>query len=198
MHSIHTARRRIARRIARRFAGITIAALAAALAAAAATPAHAQGGAPRVADGRVPEKTKMVQLSGPRFGFTILTKAMQDTLRNRDIEVGSVITQFGWQFEKQFLGEPGGIAAVNEWVLLVGGLDQGTFLPSLSWIVGLRTPGGAEIGVGPNLSPAGVGLVLAGGVTFRAGSMNIPLNVALVPTNAGIRTSIITGFTLNK
>lgn len=190
MQPFHTARRRIAHLAA----GITITALAVST-----TPtAHAQGGAPRVADGRVPEQTKMVQLSGPRFGFTFLTKAMQDTLKNHDIEVGSVITQFGWQFEKQFLGEPGGLAAVNEWILLVGGLDQGTFLPSLSWIVGLRTQGGAEIGVGPNLSAAGVGLVLAGGVTFRASSMNIPLNVALVPTNAGVRTSIITGFTLNK
>lgn len=149
-------------------------------------------------DPRVPDRSEATRLSGPRFGITFLTQAMQDSLKAHDIKVGSVITQFGWQFEQQFLGQPGGLAAVNEWIVLVGGLDQGTFLPSLSWIVGVRGQGGAEVGVGPNLSAAGVGLVAAAGVTYRASNMNIPLNVAVVPTKQGARISLITGFTLSR
>ena len=152
----------------------------------------------QAADPRVPDKSSNIKLSGPRFGVTFLNEKMVDSLKAHGINVGSVITQFGWQFEKQFLGEPGGLAAVNEWILLVGGLDQGTFLPSLSWIVGVRGQGGAEFGVGPNVSAAGVGLVAAAGVTYRTGAMNIPLNFAVVPTRDGARVSIITGFTLNK
>ena len=34
-----------------------------------------------------------------------------------------------------------------------------------------------SIGLGPNITPAGVALAIAGGVTFRAGSMNVPMNV---------------------
>jgi hypothetical protein len=149
-------------------------------------------------DPRVPDRTQNIRLSGPRFGLTFISAEFRDTLRNHNIDVASVVTQFGWQFENQFLGAPGGLAAVNEWVILIGGLDQGAFLPSASWIVGVRGQNGAEIGVGPNLSPAGFGLVAAVGMTYRTGSMNIPLNIAVVPAKTGPRISLITGFTLNK
>jgi len=43
-------------------------------------------------------------------------------------------------------------------------------LPSLNWMVDLRTRDGAEFGIGPNISPAGVALAMAAGVTFRAGA----------------------------
>jgi hypothetical protein len=160
-------------------------------------PVVAEAQAP--ADNRVPGRTQNIQLSGPRFGLTFLTDATRDSIKAKtDKTVSSVITQFGWQFENQFLGTADGLAAVNEWIVLVGGLDQGLFLPSLSWIVGIRGQGGAEIGVGPNISAAGVGLVAAAGVTYRSSTMNIPLNFAVVPSQAGPRVSIITGFTLNK
>ena len=133
------------------------------------------------------------KLSGPRFGVTILTREMRDSLAAYDIKVGPVITQFGWQWERQFAGS-GSFTAVNEWILLVGGLEQGEFLPSLSWLVGLRSKGGTEFGVGPNLSAAGMGLVLAAGVTLTSGSLNIPFNVAVVPTNEGARVGFLAGF----
>ncbi|MDQ8164478.1 MAG: hypothetical protein P3A28_01800 [Gemmatimonadota bacterium] len=154
--------------------------------------------AQNTADPRVPDRSQTIKLSGPRVGLTFLTEETRDTLAAHDIEVGSAITQFGWQFERQFLGKPGGLAALNEWIVLIGGLDQGAFLPSVSWIVGVRGQGGAEIGVGPNVSLAGVGLVASAGVTYRSSTMNIPLNFAVVPSKAGARVSIITGFTLNK
>ena len=145
-----------------------------------------------------PGFAKTVNLSGPRFGMTALSTGVVDELKKRDIEVGTNISQFGWQFEKQFYTRSSGVAAVNEWVFLLGGLDQGVALPSLSWLVGLRTREGAEFGIGPNITPAGVALALAGGVTFRAGNLNVPMNVAVVPSKVGTRISILTGFNMRR
>ena len=88
--------------------------------------------------------------------------------------MGPVVSQFGWQFEKQFFSTQHGPTAVTECVLLLGGLEQGVALPSLSWLVGIRTTKGAEFGVGPNITPVGVALAVAAGVTFRAGVLNVP------------------------
>ena len=145
-----------------------------------------------------PPLAKTVNLSGPRFGMTALGPGVVEALEKRSITVGSNVSQFGWQFEKQFYAKESGLAAVNEWVVLVGGLEQGVVLPSLSWLVGLRTREGAEFGIGPNITPVGVSLVLAAGVTMRAGTMNVPLNVAVVPSNAGTRVSIMSGFNMRR
>ena len=143
-----------------------------------------------------PPPVRTVSLSGPRFGFTALSEGIVDKLHERSIDVGSSISQFGWQFEKQFYSKQGGLAAVNEWVMLVGGLEQGVVLPSVSWMVGLRTPGGAEFGLGPNVTPAGVALAVAGGITFRSGALNVPVTFAVVPSKVGMRVSMLTGFNM--
>ena len=145
-----------------------------------------------------PGFTKTVNLSGPRFGLTALSPGVVDELHKREIDVTSNISQFGWQFERQFYTRDSGVAAVNEWVFLLGGLDQGVVLPSLSWMVGLRTRDGAEFGIGPNITPAGVALALAAGVTFRAGNLNVPMNVAVVPSKVGTRLSVLTGFNMRR
>ena len=116
-----------------------------------------------------PGFTKTVNLSGPRFGLTALSPGVVDELHKKQIDVTSNISQFGWQFEKQFYSTQTGPTAVTECVVLLGGLDQGVTIPSLSWLVGVRTRDGAEFGVGPNITPAGVALALAAGITFRAG-----------------------------
>jgi hypothetical protein len=145
------------------------------------------------------ELVRQLNRSGPRFGVTVLSGAIVDRLRDKfDTEVAPVISQFGWQFERQFAGVEGGPVALNEWVFLVGGLDQGAFLPSLSWLVGVRTPGNFEIGIGPNVTPAGVALAVSTGYTFRAGALAVPLNVAAVPSKYGVRASVLTGFNLYR
>lgn len=141
-----------------------------------------------------PPVAKTVSLSGPRFGFTSLSDGVVEKLHEAQIDVRPAITQFGWQFEKEFHSKEGGLAVVNEWVMLVGGLEQGVVLPSLSWLVGLRTSGGAEFGVGPNVTPVGVALAFTAGTTFRSGVLNVPVNFAVVPSKAGMRVSILTGF----
>jgi hypothetical protein len=146
-----------------------------------------------------PPVAREVNLSGPRFGVTALDSGVRQQLKtDHGIDVGRAVSQFGWQFEKQFYGGQDGPAMITEAIALVGGLDQGVALPSLSWLVGVRTRDGAEIGVGPNITPVGVALALAAGKTFRVGVMNVPFNVAVVPAKSGMRVSFLTGIALRR
>jgi hypothetical protein len=157
-----------------------------------AAPVFAQSGT------MAPPPTRTLSLAGPRFGLTFLSDGVVEKLKEKDIEVGSSISQFGWQFERQFYSKGSNLTAMTEWVVLLGGLDQGVAIPSLNWLVGMRTREGAEFGIGPNITPAGVSLVIAAGVTFRTGAFNIPMNFAVVPSKSGTRVSMLTGFTLRK
>src|SRR4051812_43628377 len=138
-------------------------------------------------------------LSGPRLGVTFLDHGVREHLAEEtDMTVEPAISQFGWQFEKRFYTTDDGPTAVTEWVLLVGGLDQGVALPSLSWLIGGRTRNGAEFGVGPNFTPLGAAIAVAAGVTFRAGALNVPLNLAVVPSKSGVRVSFLAGFNTRR
>ena len=106
--------------------------------------------------------------------------------------------QFGWQFERRLYTNGDGITMLTEWVPLISGLDQGVALPSLNWLVGLRTGPGTEFAVGPNITPLGVGLVVAGGVTVRTGALHVPFNVALATSKSGARITILTGFNVRR
>ena len=145
-----------------------------------------------------PPRPTVASLAGPRFGVTVLPDGVVSTLREHSIDLRPTISQFGWQFEKQFYVNNGGVAVLNEWVALVGGLDQGIALPSLSWMVGMRTANGTEFGVGPNVSASGVALAIAAGTTLRAGFLNVPVNLAVVPSRSGMRISFLTGFSVRK
>jgi hypothetical protein len=85
-----------------------------------------------------------------------------------------------------------------ELLQLISVLEKGVELPSLNWLVGIRTRGGTEFGVGPNLTPVGFGLVVAAGVTVRSGALNIPLNVVFASSKSGPRVSIMTGFNVRR
>ena len=80
----------------------------------------------------------------------------------------------------------------------MGGLEQNVAIPSLSWMVGLRTANGTEFGVGPNLTAAGWSLAFAAGTTLRTGFLNVPFNVAVVPSRNGMRVSFLTGFSIRR
>ncbi|HUF46859.1 MAG TPA: hypothetical protein VMM93_03525 [Vicinamibacterales bacterium] len=153
---------------------------------------------PAAAQSFVPPPPKVVGLSGPRFGITSLSPGVIEKLAERDIAVRPMISQFGWQFERQFTSRGSGLTAISEWVVLFGGLEQNVALPSLTWLVGLRSSQGAEFGIGPNITPAGTALALAAGVTFRVGAMNVPMNFAVVPSQSGVRVSILSGFTFRR
>jgi hypothetical protein len=137
--------------------------------------------------------TQPQKQSGPRFGVTAVSGELADRLRD-EVDVAPVFTQFGWQFETQIFTAENGLTGVTEWILLAGGMEQGTLLPSASWIVGLRSPAGYELGVGPNLSAAGIALAFGAGLNIVSGPVNFPFNLGVVPSRDGIRVSLLAGF----
>lgn len=133
-----------------------------------------------------------MDLDGPRLGLSYLSGKFVDNIDLTDPP--SVISQFGWQFERRFFATPEGVTGVTEVVVLVGGVEHNLILPSLTWLVGLRLPDGTEFGVGPNLSLAGGAWVLAGGITLGGYGVNFPVNVALATSPKGPRYTVLVGF----
>src|SRR5215813_80423 len=104
----------------------------------------------------LPPPAHVADLSGPRFGGTFLSDGVVQRLKaDEGIRVAPMITQFGWQVEKQFYNGGSGVAALTEAVVLFGGMEQGLVLPSLSRLVGVRTHDGTESRVVPNITPIG-------------------------------------------
>lgn len=131
--------------------------------------------------------------SGPRVGITYITGKTADRLRD-DFDAAPFVTQFGWQFERNFFSMENGPTGVVELIPLIGGVEQGLFLPSLTFAVGLRTNSGFEFGAGPNLSLTGAGLALAVGKNIPSGKLNFPINFSVVTSKQGARFSLIFGF----
>ncbi|KAA9333233.1 hypothetical protein F0P96_09655 [Hymenobacter busanensis] len=163
-------------------------------AAAAVTP---PGSGPTV-PGDDPSAWDGIKLSGPRLGFTVLTGGAA-TYAEDEFNLNPFLTQFGWQFETRLFRLPNGTSGLFEFVPLIGGLEQGKFIPSLNALLGVRGPKGFELGLGPNLTPVSVGIALAAGTTIHTPSgLNFPVNVAVVPGNGGARISLLLGFTTRR
>ena len=134
-------------------------------------------------------------LSGPRLGLVYISASPGTTFLNGDIKLddlgelpenysdiakGALTSLYGWQWESRF-ADGGDVTGIVEWIALVGGMEKGKFLPSVSSMVGMRTASGIEFAVGPNLSLTGVAMVFGMGYNFKSGNLNIPVNIAFVP-----------------
>lgn len=153
-------------------------------------------------DNPIPQTTlpvvEPIYLSGPRVGFTYVGPGKLADKLKKDFQVEPLFTQFGWQFETNYFALPNGTAGLVELVLLAGALEQNRFLPSANMLIGIRSGSGLEFGFGPNLSLAGASFVFAGGFTIRQGALNFPVNIAVVPSKEGFRTSLLVGFNAQK
>jgi len=102
------------------------------------------------------------------------------------------------------------LSVIWEEILLVGGLDQSLIVPGFTFILGLRTTSGFEFGVGPNIllnfselqeeEPkikefVKTAVVLALGVSVKAGRFDFPIDIAFTPATTGLRFTIIMGVT---
>jgi hypothetical protein len=137
---------------------------------------------------------KPVELSGPRVGLTTIFPGKTADELKGDLGVSPTFTQFGWQWENQYFALENGMAGLVEFVGLIGGLEQGKFLPSFSLLVGVRGASGREFAFGPNLSLTGASFVFAAGHTYKMGNLNFPVNFAVVPSTNGFRMSLLVGF----
>lgn len=139
------------------------------------------------AAGRSPADTDVVagskKFGGPCLGLTYISPG---TLADRLSEQGKnpMITQFGWQFETRIFTIDNGPSGLVEFVPLIGGMEQGLFLPSANFLIGLRSGGKqqVEFAVGPNVSVSGLAMVFVLGTNFHSGKVNFPVNMALVPS----------------
>lgn len=148
-------------------------------------------------------QTSNISLSGPRVGFTYLVGDAASRLKKNHAAYSGLV-QFGYQFEKRFFSSnTGGPTALIEFVPLVGGLDQGLAIPSVTWLFGVRTESGFEVGIGPNLTMVDhrldvdavrSGIVVAAGISLRAGDLNFPVNFSMARSEGGMRFSLLTGF----
>ena len=147
-----------------------------------------------------------IRYNGPRVGITVFGDgSIKDDLKRRQYQ--GVVSQFGWQLETRLFTTPNETSGLVEWIFLIGGVEQGLFLPSASMMFGIRGRDGLEFGMGPNLSVGGVGMVFAVGGSIKSGKIVYPINLAVVPSvkNAifsdngervptGIRVSLLVGF----
>ena len=181
--------------------------------------------------GLLTANAQIEKLAGPRLGFTFISAGpIADVLNegfDNDIErygsTGSAMTTlYGWQWESRFADGGGQVVGIVEWIVLVGGMEKGMFLPSASSIIGARMANGLEFGVGPNLSLSGIGMVFGMGYNFKSGNLNLPINISVIPGkkmtgtihhydddyynhweeeyeyNTGTRVAITLGFNMNR
>jgi len=165
-------------------------------------------------------KKKLKKFEGPRIGATYIDYGtVRDYLDSEN--KSPIITQFGWQFETRLFTADDGTSALLEFIPLVGGFDQGLFLPSISILTGIRNATDAkmslEFAVGPNFSitrnwenkaAPSIGLVIAVGTSIKKSNINFPINLVFVPSvgekhdgkdyETGWKLSLIFGFNSRK
>ena len=136
-------------------------------------------------------------LKGPRIGAVLITQGLTADMINTKFDIdmeddiigetgSAFVSLYGWQWESRF-ADGGNITGIVEWIALVGGMEKGLFLPSVSSLVGMRTESGLEFAMGPNLSLSGIALVIGAGYNFKSGDLNMPVNIAFVPGKSDTR-----------
>jgi hypothetical protein len=158
-------------------------------------PSMASAQAPIV--GRAIVITEPDDRAGPRFGVAYLTRG-SETARNENRPFSPLTSLFGWQVEHPFDLGSDMPTLMTEVVVMVGGLEQNVFLPSATWLIGLRQTNGVEFGVGPMLTGSGTQLAFAAGITQRFERVNIPVNVAISPARVGAAISVTAGFNMRR
>ncbi|MBO6517665.1 MAG: hypothetical protein JJ975_14055 [Bacteroidia bacterium] len=100
-------------------------------------------------------ETNALNLSGPRMGYTFFTGDAAKVLAKPKYEGGydasPAMFLFGYQFEQQYLNGSN-IQGLFEFIPQIAGLDQGMFLPSFTFLNGIRgSKTGIEFAFGPTI-----------------------------------------------
>lgn len=101
-------------------------------------------------------QTDRLNLSGPRLGIAVFTQQFRQILKasktNGGFDLNPQMMQFGYQFEQMYLNE-GNFQALFEFIPMVTGIDQQTFIPSVALMNGVRhNLWGLEFALGPNFA----------------------------------------------
>ena len=149
-----------------------------------------------------PETFKSANLGGPRLGLTYVLGEGEFYNSLKVNEMDRLVSQFGWHFEYQVSPKTvAGPSFVVQLVTLLGGVEYGKVIPSVTLAFGIRFLSGIEFGMGPNLVLSENGLVsslvLVGGKSFNYGGVSLPINLAYVINPEGHRISFIFGYALD-
>jgi hypothetical protein len=177
-------------------------------------------------------EAQIEKLAGPKLGITFVQSGALASILRKDVSMSSgevrqewtgstgkhaaVMAQYGWQWETRF-SDGGNVTGIVEWIALVGGMEKGMLLPSVSSMVGLRNSKGIEFTVGPELSLGGIAMLIGAGYNFKFGKLNVPVSITYVPSQnrtykhdmhispeysvthpTGGRVSVMVGFNLSK
>lgn len=158
-----------------------------------------------------------LKADGPRMGVAYITKGSSSKYLEAKGKY-PVMSQFGYQAEAQYMST-GNFQALFEFVGLVSGMDQGMFVPTVSFLNGFRnTKSGLEFALGPvfglknkvrydiddniisdEITGMNFNFVYAVGKTFKSGNLNIPINIYVSPNKTeGWYLGASMGFNLAK
>ncbi len=137
-------------------------------------------------------KKKRKNFSGPRVGVTYIAPGTTADYLSSNGK-NPFITQFGWQFETRLFTIEDGTSGLVEFIPMIGGVEQALFLPSASFLLGLRggTNRSWEFAIGPSLGVKydlkgdlmnPFGLVVALGTSLKKGNVWFPINLAFTPS----------------
>lgn len=138
---------------------------------------------------------------GPRVGgsYTFMTPSDYSTFVQKLYPPNNYFpanTLFGVNFEQRILlGHTRSHFAFQE-IVLIGGLEQSIAMPTGAFLIGYRDFSGFEMGVGPIVNMAGVGVVAALGWTLSFQGVFIPIDVSVtLPSGARAASlGLTTGF----
>lgn len=107
-------------------------------------------------DEPITTKYSTVTLNGPRMGVALITgdlaKGMQAPREEGGYDGYPILSQFGYQYEIQYLSA-GEFNALIEFLGIVSGLEQQLFIPSIVFMNGFRFgERGWEVAFGPSIS----------------------------------------------
>jgi len=96
-----------------------------------------------------------LKLNGPRMGAAYITgklgQRLQDPINSGGWDAFPLMTQFGYQFETQYMSA-GNFQGLFEYLFMISGLEQQMFNPSFIFMNGFRSNStGWEIGFGPSM-----------------------------------------------
>lgn len=144
-----------------------------------------------------------LRADGPRMGMGYFTGVNAEILKAPENQGGfggyPFMFQFGYQFEKQYLNE-GNFQALFEFIPNISGMDQGRFIPSFTFLNGLRSnKSGLEFAFGPTMTFTKTAM----GFTGPDGKWYLEKDATLFPTaelgferrlDSRGETSLSTGF----
>ena len=142
-------------------------------------------------------------MDGPRLGLTYVPTGNNLYKGLKMDGMSNTISQFGWHFEWQVVPKGGGPSFLIEFIPLLGAVEYGKVLPSLTLGLGIRMPSGFEFGMGPNLLLSGTrkpstALMATVGKNFDFSGVSIPLNFVYVRNTSGDRYAIIFGYAIGS